>query len=173
MIVCVCVYFIHSLLYKLFFETEIWLAVKTPNAHVCRKHWTLQTKSKKKFKMIQLESIGCLAAFYWLLVGRSFFKIRCKQIYKAFNIYIYILRFSSCFCWTSAKFFLNLWLILVMPLDRQRNRLDIVEWVSLFDFDKIRWFRTQRIRQILRCECLLKVSFFIWRIQRINNWLNV
>lgn len=39
--------------------------------------------------------------------------------------------------------------------------VDCVEWISFFYFDKIRWFRSQRISQILSAECLLKIPFFI------------
>lgn len=40
-------------------------------------------------------------------------------------------------------------------------------------FNKIARFRAQWLRQVLRAKCLLIVSFFIWCIQCVNDWLNV
>lgn len=52
----------------------------------------------------------------------------------------------------------------------------INEYIILFSFfrcDEMIWFWTQRIGQILCTKCLLNITFCAWRIQRVNNWLNV
>lgn len=53
------------------------------------------------------------------------------------------------------------------------NWLVAMEWISFCNFYKIRWFRTQWIRQILRTKCFLEIPFFIRRVQCVYDWLNV
>lgn len=48
-----------------------------------------------------------------------------------------------------------------------------VEWCLLRRFDEIWWFGTQRISQILRTECLLKVSLFVGWVQCVDDGLDI